>query len=35
VRAAIIAIANEAYFHPVSFKTLIVSRRGEILYRAK
>jgi hypothetical protein len=25
----------EAYFHPVSFKKLLVSRRGEILYRAK
>ena len=25
----------EAYFHPVSFKKLLVSRCGEILYRAK
>ena len=25
----------EAYFHPVSFKKLLVSRRGQILYRAK
>ena len=25
----------EAYFHPVSFKKLLVSRRGEILFRAK
>ena len=25
----------EAYFHPVSFKKLLVSRRGEVLYRAK
>lgn len=25
----------EAYFHPVSFKLLLSSRRGEILYRAK
>lgn len=24
----------EAYFHPVSFKKLLVSRRGEILFRA-
>lgn len=25
----------EAYFHPVSFKKLFVSRRGEVLFRAK
>ena len=25
----------EAYFHPVSFKMLLSSRRGEVLYRAK
>ena len=25
----------EAYFHPVSFKKLLVSRRGKVLYRAK
>ena len=25
----------EAYFHPVSFKKLLVSRRGAVLYRAK
>jgi hypothetical protein len=25
----------EAYFHPVSFKKLLVSRRGEVLFRAK
>ena len=25
----------EAYFHPVSFKRLLVSRRGEVLFRAK
>jgi hypothetical protein len=25
----------EAYFHPVSFKLLLSSRRGEELYRAK
>ena len=25
----------EAYFHPVSFKKLLVSRRGEILFRAE
>ena len=25
----------EAYFHPVSFKKLLVSRRGQILYRAR
>ena len=25
----------EAYFHPVSFKKLLVSRRGEVLYRAR
>jgi hypothetical protein len=25
----------EAYFHPVSFEKLLVSRRGEILYRKK
>lgn len=25
----------EAYFHPVSFKLLLSSRRGEVLYRAK
>lgn len=24
----------EAYFHPVTFKKLLVSRRGQILYRA-
>nr|WP_314446937.1 PepSY domain-containing protein [uncultured Sphingomonas sp.] len=24
----------EAYFHPVSFKMLLSSRRGEVLYRA-
>lgn len=24
----------EAYFHPVSFKKLLVSRRGQILFRA-
>jgi hypothetical protein len=24
----------EAYFHPVSFKLLLSSRRGEVLYRA-
>ena len=24
----------EAYFHPVSFKKLLVSRRGEVLFRA-
>ena len=24
----------EAYFHPVSFKKLLVSRRGEIIFRA-
>ena len=25
----------EAYFHPVSFKKLLVSRRGQVLFRAK
>ena len=25
----------EAYFHPVSFKTLLISRRGEVLFKAK
>ena len=25
----------EAYFHPVSFKKLLVSRRGEVLFRAE
>ena len=25
----------EAYFHPVSFKKLLVLRRGAVLYRAK
>jgi hypothetical protein len=25
----------EAYFHPVSFKLLLSSRRGEVLYRAR
>lgn len=25
----------EAYFHPVSFKLLLSSRRGEVLYKAK
>lgn len=25
----------EAYFHPVTFKLLLSSRRGEVLYRAK
>lgn len=25
----------EAYFHPVSFDTLLVSRRGQILFRAE
>ncbi|WP_240325492.1 PepSY domain-containing protein [Sphingomonas mesophila] len=25
----------EAYFHPVSFKTLLVSRRGQVLFKAK
>ena len=25
----------EAYFHPVSFKKLLVSRRGQILFRAR
>ena len=25
----------EAYFHPVSFKKLLVSRRGQELYRAR
>jgi len=25
----------EAYFHPVSFKKLLVSRRGEVLFRSK
>ena len=25
----------EAYFHPVSFKKLLVSRRGQVLYRAR
>lgn len=25
----------EAYFHPVSFKKLLVSRRGEVLFRAQ
>lgn len=25
----------EAYFHPVSFEKLLVSRRGEILFRKK
>ena len=25
----------EAYFHPVSFKKLLVSRRGQEIYRAK
>ena len=25
----------EAYFHPVNFKLLLSSRRGEVLYRAK
>lgn len=25
----------EAYFHPVSFKLLLSSRRGEVLYRAQ
>ena len=24
----------EAYFHPVTFEKLLVSRRGEVLYRA-
>lgn len=24
----------EAYFHPVSFKKLLVSRRGQVLFRA-
>ena len=24
----------EAYFHPVTFKKLLVSRRGQIIYRA-
>ncbi len=25
----------EAYFHPVTFRKLLVSRRGQILFRAK
>ena len=25
----------EAYFHPVSFKKLLVSRRGQVLFRAR
>ena len=25
----------EAYFHPVTFKKLLVSRRGQVLFRAK
>ncbi len=25
----------EAYFHPVSFKLLLSSRRGEVLYKAR
>jgi len=25
----------EAYFHPVSFQKLLVSRRGQVLFRAK
>ena len=25
----------EAYFHPVTFKKLLVSRRGQVLYRAR
>lgn len=25
----------EAYFHPVSFKTLLISRRGQVLFKAK
>ena len=25
----------EAYFHPVSFKPLLISRRGEVLFKAK
>jgi hypothetical protein len=25
----------EAYFHPVTFKKLLVSRRGQILFRAR
>lgn len=25
----------EAYFHPVTFKTLLISRRGQVLYKAK
>lgn len=25
----------EAYFHPVSFKTLLISRRGQVLFRAE
>jgi hypothetical protein len=25
----------EAYFHPVSFKKLLVSRRGQVLYQAR
>ena len=25
----------EAYFHPVSFKKLLVSRRGQVIFRAK
>ena len=25
----------EAYFHPVSFKKLLVSRRGQVIYKAK
>ncbi len=25
----------EAYFHPVTFEKLLVSRRGEVLYRKK
>ncbi len=25
----------EAYFHPVSFKPLLISRRGQVLFKAK
>ncbi len=25
----------EAYFHPVTFKKLLVSRRGQVIFRAK
>ena len=25
----------EAYFHPVTFRKLLVSRRGQVLFRAK